>query len=292
MWPLSLLRRPTVAPGSSVTLARLARLAHLREGWERVRRNRGGPGGDGVSIGRFAVALEARLARLSRELLTDRYRPGPLRRVAIKKPDGGTRELAIPCVRDRVVQTALMLLLDRRFDAAMAGASFGYRAGRGVDGALARVEDSLRVGGGWVVDLDLAKFFDSVPHDALIAGLLAGGVEPRIGRLVRLWLDGFSATGRGLPQGAPVSPILANLYLDSLDRRLAQGDHRLVRYADDLVLICPTQRAAGQALRRIRRALRRRGLAVNESKTRIVGPGGTLRFLGREIPIAPAPEGR
>jgi CRISPR-associated protein Cas1 len=284
MWPLSRFLNPVpVLTDRAVTLAQMARPAQLRAGWERVRRNRGGPGGDGVTIERFAGMLDTRIARLSRDLLKDTYRPGPLRRVEIPKPAGGTRWLAIPCVRDRVVQTALMLLLDRRFDATMSGASFGYRCGRGVPQALSRVEAAMMAGNVWVVDLDVERFFDSVPHEALIALLIERGVEPRAARVVRLWLDGVSASGRGLPQGAPISPILANLYLDSLDRRLEKDGHGLVRYADDLVLLCPTRRAAMRVLRRIRRDLRWRGLAVNEAKTRIVAPGERWRFLGTDL---------
>src|SRR5439155_4442401 len=138
----------------------------------------------------FGASLDNRLGRLSRELLADGYRPGPLRTAALPKPDGGMRRLAIPCVRDRVVQTALMLLLDRAFDAAMSGASFGYRQGRGVGGALARVEAGIVAGSRWIVDLDIEHFFDSVPHDPLLCLLLERGVEARAVRLVRLWLDG------------------------------------------------------------------------------------------------------
>lgn len=284
MWPFTQ-DRGAYAPMASrgVTLGRVAAPARLREGWERVRRNRGGPGGDGVTIKEFGANLDQRLGRLSRELLGDRYRPGPLRAVAIPKPTGGERRLAIPCVRDRVVQSALMLLMDRAFDATMSGASFGYRQGRGVADALARVEAGLAAGGQWIVDLDIEKFFDSVPHDALMRLLLDRGVEPRAVRLVRLWLDGFSAAGKGLPQGAPISPMLANLYLDGLDWGVERRNHCLVRYADDLALLCPTRRDAAAALRRMRRELRRRGLAINGAKTRIVAPGETWCFLGAEL---------
>jgi CRISPR-associated protein Cas1 len=267
----------------SITLTQVARAAQLREGWNRVRRNRGGPGGDGVTVAQFAANLDDRLGRLSRELLADCYRPGQLRAVALDKPDGGVRRLAIPCVRDRVVQSALMLAFDRAFDATMSGASFGYRQGRGVADALARVEAGMAAGGNWIVDLDIAQFFDSVPHDALIQLLLERGVEPRAARLVRLWLDGFSVTGKGLPQGAPISPVLANLYLDGLDWGSEARNHCLVRYADDLALLCPTRRDAKATLRRLRRELGRRGLAINGAKTRIVAPGETWRFLGAEL---------
>lgn len=290
MWPFSPSTRlpapntAVTAAGAGITLARVARTGQLREGWDRVRRNRGGPGGDGVTIARFAAALDERLLGLSRGLLGDRYRPGPLRGVAIPKPDGGTRRLAIPCVSDRVVQTSLMLLVDRAFDATMSGASFGYRQGRGVAGALARVEAGIAAGGRWIVDLDIEKFFDSVPHEALTELLLERGVEPRAVRLVRLWLDGFSPGGRGLPQGAPISPVLANLYLDTLDWGTRRDNHCLVRYADDLALLCPTRRDAEAALRRLQRELQRRGLALNYAKTRIVAPGEPWHFLGADLP--------
>lgn len=181
--PMFLLRRGSPAVRHPLTLDQLAAPGQIAEGWARVRRNQGGPGGDGVRINDFAVGLEARLGRLSRELLSDRYRPGPLRRVEIAKKDSGVRVLAIPCVRDRVVQAALMLLLDRGLDAQMSSPSFGYRAGRSTGQALERVRTGIKDGNAWIVDADLARFFDEVPHDAMIKCLLERGIEPRVGRV-------------------------------------------------------------------------------------------------------------
>jgi CRISPR-associated protein Cas1 len=253
----------------------------LTEAWIRTLKNGGGPGGDGETLQHFARNAEFRLARLSHELQADLYRPGPLRRLQVPKRSGGMRSLSIPCIVDRIAQRAAASVLSAALEPEFSDSSFGYRPGRSVAQAVARVDVLRRQGYGWVVDADIKGFFDNVPHSPLLARLRDAAIDPALCDLIALWLDGFSPDGIGLAQGSPLSPVLANLHLDALDDSFGdKGPVRIVRFADDFVLLTRCRPGAEAALSRARDRLADAGLQLNLAKTRIVPFDQALRFLG------------
>ena len=262
----------------------------LAAAFERVRRNGGAAGADHVTVGMFGRRLAENLARLERELRDGTYRPRPVRRVWIDKPGGKEkRPLGIPSVRDRVVQTALRSAMEPIFEREFAEHSYGFRPGRGCKDALRRVSKLLESGHTWVVDADLKSYFDSIPHDrlmerarsrvadgrtlALVEGFLKQGVLEEM----RLWTP-----ESGTPQGAVISPLLSNIYLDPLDRAMESADVEMVRYADDFVLLCRSEAEANAALERIRKWTTEVGLTLHPEKTRVVDATqkGGFDFLG------------
>lgn len=267
-------------PDNRALFQAATRLQRLEEGWQRVRLNAGAAGGDGVTIERFGEAPAVRLITLQRALQDGSYAPGPLRRLEIAKPDGGVRPLAIPCVVDRVAQTAVALTLTPVLDPTFSEDSFGYRPGRSVQQAVHRVAACRDAGFRWVVDADIAQYFERVPHAPLLDRLTAALGDGPLTELIALWLETGAPTGVGLPQGAPLSPLLANLYLDALDDALAGRGVRLVRFADDFVLLCRDRDRAEQVLERTTRLLAEHGLALNPDKTRVVSFEHGFRFLG------------
>jgi CRISPR-associated protein Cas1 len=261
----------------------IARLDTLAEAWGRVRSNKGGPGTDGVSIADLAPAIEASLEALSAALLAETYRPHKLRRAFIRKPDGGRRPLSIPAVIDRVAQTAAMLALEPEMDARMSETSLAYRVGRGPPQAIAAVERAFAEGLVWTLDADIERYYDTIWHRQLMTDLAIWIDDERILRLLLRWLRTFGWRGRGVAQGAPISPLLANLYLHPFDRLMAVAGWRIVRYADDFVALTRTEAETKRALKDVERLLRGRGLALNKDKTRIVPPGQRFRFLGQNL---------
>ncbi|WGD28404.1 CRISPR-associated endonuclease Cas1 [Ancylobacter sp. WKF20] len=256
--------------------------AALLAGWARVLANVGGPGGDRVTVHSFGHNLDGEIARLRADLASGAYRPGPLRRTAIPKRSGGSRPLAIPCVRDRVAQSALRLLLEPRLEPTFSDASFGYRPGRGVTEAVARVQELYREGYRHVVDADIERFFEHVPHGPLLVRLGEAIQEPPVVRLIGRWLSA-EPEARGLPQGSPISPLLSNFYLDHLDDRLTGRGVRLVRFADDFLVLCRSPDGAGAALERVRDILGELGLRLNLDKTRLIDFDRGFQFLGRKF---------
>ena len=253
----------------------------LQRGWTRVWRNGGAAGGDRVSVERFAFNVMARLARLRSEVRRGAYRPGPVREVMIPKRSGrGLRRLSIPCVADRVLQTAAAMVLTPLFDEEFEPASFGYRPGRGVRQAVAQVARARREGFTWVVDADIEDYFDSIPHDGLMARWAESVGPGPLTELVWTWLTHAAPEGRGVAQGSPISPLLANLYLDRLDEALHGRDMRLVRFADDFVVLCRGEQDAQAVLKRVEQVLAGLGLRLNREKTRIVDFERGFRFLG------------
>lgn len=245
----------------------------------------------GKPVGGFARTAEKRIEALSRELREGRYVPQPVRRVMIPKP-GTTQErpLGIPTVRDRVVQTALRMVLEPIFERDFARESFGFRPGRSCHQALARVETLLAEGYTHVVDADLKSYFDTIPQTGLRARLQSKVVDGRILGLVERFLKqgvmeehkGWSPTEVGTPQGGVISPLLANVYLDALDWKLHLGGWELVRYADDFVILCRTRAQAEEVLGVVRHWCENAGLQLHPQKTRLVDlsePGG-FDFLG------------
>lgn len=257
----------------------------LTAAWIKTRRKGGGPGGDGESIEAFSRSAGARLARLSAELRAGLYLPGPLRRLAIPKRSGGMRQLAIPCVIDRVVQRAVADILAALLEPEFEDSSFAYRPGRSARQAVDRVAALRRQGFTHVVDGDIRAYFDSVPHGLLLQKLAAHGAENRLVELVSLWLESFSPEGQGLAQGSPVSPVLANLYLDALDEAFdgERSPVRIVRFADDFVLLARSRLAAEGAMARARDLLAQHGLEMHPDKTRLVRFEDAFTFLGRKF---------
>ena len=207
-----------------------------------VVRNKGAPGGDGITVRQLPSVLKARWPEIEDQLLRGRYQPQPVRRVQIPKPDGATRNLGIPTVIDRVIQQAVLQRLQPLWDPTFSEHSYGFRPERSAHQAVAQAQAYVTKGYQFVVDIDLAKFFDRVNHDKLMARMAARVPDRRVLRLVRSYLtagvlaDGlFEASQEGMPQGGPLSPLLSNLVLDELDRELERRGHRFVRYADDCV---------------------------------------------------------
>ncbi|MEO5338810.1 MAG: group II intron reverse transcriptase/maturase [Magnetospirillum sp. WYHS-4] len=250
--------------------------ATLAAAWEKVRANRGAAGVDGQSIERFAARAEDYLAELASDLRTGAYRPQPVRRVDIPKGDGKTRPLGIPTVKDRIVQTAVKFAIEPIFEAVFLPSSYGFRPGRGCKDALREVDRLVCEGHTFVVDADLRSYFDSIPHDRLMKQVSARISDGRVLALLQAWLDQdvlhgmdrWTPTG-GTPQGAVISPLLANLYLHPLDELLAGKGYRMVRYADDFVVLCRSRDEAEAALADIRAWVEASGLALHPDKTHL-----------------------
>lgn len=261
----------------------------LRAAFARVKSNRGAPGVDHVTIAMFAARLDANLAALSRSLRDGTYRPQPIRRRWIPKGPRERRPLGIPTVRDRVVQTALRLVLEPIFERTFAPHSYGFRPQRGAKDALRRVAALLRAGYRFVVDADLHAYFESIPHAPLRARVQSHVSDSRLLALVDAFLrqpifEGLAqwTVDEGTPQGAVISPRLAHLYLDPLDHTLAAAGYEMVRDADDFVVLCRTPEEAGAALYTGQRWTEAAGLRLHPGKTHLgdmPGPGG-CDFLG------------
>jgi len=250
--------------------------ATLAAAWARVRANKGAAGVDGVSIERFAARPEVYLAELATDLRAGTYRPQPVRRVEIPKGDGRTRPLGIPVVKDRIVQTAVKLVIEPIFEAAFLDGSYGFRPGRGCRDALREVDRLLKAGYTHVVDADLAGYFDSIPHERLMARVEERISDGRVLDLLRSWLGQDILRGMerwtpatGTPQGAVISPLLANIYLHPLDALMAAHGYRMVRYADDFVVLCESREAAEAALALIGAWTAENGLDLHPDKTHL-----------------------
>lgn len=277
--------RTEKAQGASLTpyFDEAISVGRLREGFERVRANNGCAGGDGVDVGVFGLGLDMRLSRLHAELLDGSYRPGPTAHFEIPKKNGSIRELNVPCVRDRVAQSAAALTLSSLFEKSFEDASHAYRPGRGVATAVRAVAYHAADGFGWVVDADIKAYFDNVPHVAMLAAFSNLVPEKPFLNLVRLWLGQSRFCERGLPQGAPISPLLANLYLDRIDEAMGEAGYRLVRYADDFVILCRSAARAEKALALAAEVLLGLGLELHPEKTVIRPLGDGFDFLGQRL---------
>ena len=262
----------------------------LELAWRRVERKRGAGGIDGQSIARFAAHEGGYLEELHEALKTDGYQPQPVRRVEIPKTGGGKRPLGIPTVKDRVVQGALKLVLEPIYEREFVDTSYGFRPGRGCKDALRQVQGLLDAGYVWVVDADIEGYFDNIPHERLMSRVQERVSDGRVLRLVEKYLkqDIVSELARwtptgGTPQGAVLSPLLANIYLHPLDVALSDAGYESVRYADDRVIACRTREEAEAALLLMRRWCESQGLTLHPDKThvgdcRVQGQG--FDFLG------------
>ena len=261
--------------------------ANLRRAWKRVKANRGAPGIDGMRIEDFAEFARSHWAEIRQQLSNGCYQPQPVRRVSIPKPGGGERLLGIPTVVDRVIQQAIAQVLTPIFDPGFSESSFGFRPGRSAHGALRQVQGHIKAGYRIACDLDLAKFFDNVQHDVLMARVACKIGDKRllalIGRYLRAGVlvgESIQATELGTPQGGPLSPLLANIRLDDLDQELERRGHRFARYADDLMILVKSQRAGERVKASITRYLTGTlKLVVNEQKSRVVKTD-QAQFLG------------
>jgi group II intron reverse transcriptase/maturase len=243
---------------------------------KRVRNNKGSPGSDGMAVKELPAFLKVHWPRLREELLSGRYHPQPVRRVLIPKPGGGERELGIPSVLDRFIQQALLQVLQPRFDPTFSEASYGFRPGRRAHDAVRRARAYVQEGRRYVVDLDLERFFDRVNHDVLMGRLANRIADRRVLGLVRRYLNaGILANGvvierhEGTPQGGPLSPILANVLLDEVDKELEKRGHAFVRYADDLNVYVRSKRAGERVMEAMRRLYARLKLRINETKSAV-----------------------
>lgn len=242
---------------------------------QRVERNRGAPGVDGRTVAELRPWLRTNWRTVRKQLDDGTYRPAPVRRVTIPKPDGGERELGVPTVLDRLIQQAIAQALTPIFDPAFSEHSFGFRPGRNAHQAVRAARGYVDEGYTWVVDVDLDRFFDRVQHDVLMARVARSVFDKRVLRLIRRYLDAgimvngvTQASAEGTPQGSPLSPLLANIMLDDLDRELEARGHRFVRYADDLRVYLRSERAAARTLDSVTGFLEQRlRLKVNRVKS-------------------------
>ncbi len=259
-------------------MARVLDRENLQRAWKRVKANRGAPGIDGMRIEDFAEFARSHWAEIRQQLERGSYQPQSVRRVSIPKPGGGERLLGIPTVVDRVIQQAIAQVLTPIFDPGFSESSFGFRPGRSAHGALRQAQRYIGEGYRIAVDLDLAKFFDNVQHDALMARVARKVGDQRLlalmGRYLRagVWVgEAIQPTELGTPQGGPLSPLLGNILLEDLDKELERRGHRFVRYADDLLILVKSQRAGDRVKDSVTRFLTRKlKLVVNEQKSRVV----------------------
>src|SRR6266481_4848354 len=257
-----------------------------------VVRNKGAPGIDGITVKQLPGILKARWSEIEDQLLQGRYQPQPVRRVRIPKPAGGTRNLGIPTVIDRVIQQAVLQRLQPRWDPTFSEHSYGFRPGRSAHQAVVQAQSYVIDGYRFVVDIDLAKFFDRVNHDRLLAAVAKRVSDRRVLRLVRGYLtagvlDGglFEESREGTPQGGPLSPLLSNLVLDELDRELEHRGHRFVRYADDCNIYVRSEKAGRRVMASLTRFIEGRlKLQINAEKSAVARPWHRS-FLGFTVEV-------
>lgn len=258
-------------------LERILSRDNLNRAWKRVKENEGAPGVDGITIEEFPAYVAKHWAEIKQQLLDGTYQPLPVKREEIPKRKGGKRPLGIPIVLDRLIQQAILRVLQPIFDPEFSESSYGFRPKRSAHAAVTRVRAIIDSGYRYVVDIDIAKFFDNVNHDLLMARI-AGKVKDKrvlklIGRYLRagVSVDGkIEPTAKGVPQGGPLSPLLANIVLDDLDKELERRGHRFIRYADDFLIFVKSERAALRVFFSVIRYLKLRlQLDINQHKSQI-----------------------
>jgi RNA-directed DNA polymerase len=280
-------RTPESLTSSNQLMEEILAKENLTEALEKVKSNKGSPGIDGMSVEELPAYLKEHWSGLRAQLSKATYKPQPVKRVEIPKPDGGVRKLGIPVVLDRFIQQAVMQVLQRYWDVTFSEHSYGFRPNRTAHQAVAQAQRYIAEGYGVVVDLDLEKFFDRVNHDKLMSQIAERVKDKRVLKLIRAYLnagvmeDGLvSPTEEGTPQGGPLSPLLSNLLLDELDRELERRGHRFVRYADDSNIYVRSERAGQRVMKSISEFITTRlKLKVNEQKS-AVGKPHERKFLG------------
>jgi RNA-directed DNA polymerase len=267
---------------------------NLKEALRRVRANKGSAGVDGMTVGGITDYLKQHWPAIREQLLNGAYEPRPVRRVEIPKPDGGMRKLGIPTVLDRLIQQAVMQVLQRQWDPTFSESSYGFRPGRSAQQAVAQAQKHIAEGHGWCVDFDLEKFFDRVNHDRLMGQIAKRVGDKRLLKLIRAFLNAgvmenglVSPSVEGTPQGGPLSPLLSNLVLDELDRELERRGHRFVRYADDCNVYVRSERAGQRVMESVTQFITQKlKLKVNETKSAVARPQ-ERKFLGFSFSAGP-----
>jgi group II intron reverse transcriptase/maturase len=274
-------------------MERVVERGNLLRALKRVRRNQGSPGVDGRTVDDLPADLRAHWPAIRERLLTGRYQPSVVKRCEIPKPGGGLRQLGIPTVLDRFIQQAVLQVLQPMIDPSFSDHSYGFRPGRSAHGAVCQAQRYVQSGRRWVVDVDLEQFFDRVNHDVLMGQLARRIADGRVLRLIRRYLEaGVMANGvvserhEGTPQGGPLSPLLANVLLDPVDRELERRGHRFVRYADDCNVYVRSRRAGERVLQGLVRLYAGLHLRINVAKS-AVARAWERTFLGYSYWVAP-----
>lgn len=266
--------------GSEQLMEAVCGRKNCQQALARVKSNKGSAGIDGMTVEQLPAYLKQHWPTIREQLLRGTYKPQPVKRVEIPKPDGGIRKLGIPTVLDRFIQQAVLQVLQRSWDRTFSAHSYGFRPGRSAHQAVAQAQQYIAAGSGWVVDLDLEKFFDRVNHDKLMARLARRISDKQLLKLIRAFLRAgvlegglVSPIDEGTPQGGPLSPLLSNIVLDELDRELEQRGHRFVRYADDCNIYVRSQRAGERVMKSVSQFITRKlKLKVNEQKSAVARP--------------------
>ena len=283
--------RTTESPaGKERLMEEVCERKNIEIAWRHVRKNKGGPGVDGMTIDEARDYLKEHWSTIREQLLEGTYSPQPVKRVNIPKPDGGVRKLGVPCVVDRLIQQGLLQVLQKQWDPTFSEHSYGFRPGHSAHQAVAQAQRYIAEGYNYVVDIDLEKFFDRVNHDLLMARVAARVSDKRVLKLIRAFLNaGVMEDGlvypidEGTPQGGPLSPLLSNLVLDDFDKELTRRGHRFCRYADDCNIYVSSRRAGGRVMATLCRFLTTKlRLKVNESKSAVARPE-ERKFLGFSI---------
>jgi RNA-directed DNA polymerase len=280
-------------PGTSELMELVLSRQNLQLALKRVKQNKGSAGIDGMTVGELPDFLRENWIRIRGQLFAGTYRPSPVKRVTIPKPGGGERELGIPTVLDRFLQQALLQVLQPRWDPTFSAHSHGFRPGRSAHDAVCEAQRYVQQRKRWVVDVDLSKFFDRVNHDILMGKIAHRIADKRVLVLIRSYLNaGILANGvvvarhEGTPQGGPLSPLLANLLLDEVDKELEKRGHSFVRYADDCNVYVQSKRAGERVMATLRKLYGRLRLQLNEQKS-AVARASERKFLGFTFWVAP-----
>jgi RNA-directed DNA polymerase len=291
---LSVANEPERPANTSRIMEEICERANLKEALRQVRGNKGSAGIDRMTVDQLGAYLKQQWPAIREQLLNGTYEPKPVRRVEIPKPDGGVRKLGIPTVLDRFIQQAVMQVLQRQWDPTFSRHSYGFRPRRSAHQAVAQAQQYIAQGYGWVIDLDLEKFFDRVNHDKLMGQIAKRVEDKRLLKLIRAFLNAgvmenglVSPSVEGTPQGGPLSPLLSNLVLDELDRELERRGHRFVRYADDSNIYVRSERAGQRVMESITRFITQKlKLKVNEAKSAVARPQ-ERKFLGFSFTAGP-----
>ena len=285
------MKQGTLPMGSDSLFEPVCNPAMLYEAFLAVKRNKGSHGSDGVTIQQFEESLEPELLQLSKELKSWTYKPQPVRKVEIPKPNSAEkRQLGVPCIRDRVVQTAIKMILEPILDPMFSDSSFGFRPGLSQKQAVEQARQQVESGKDFVVDIDLSKFFDRISHDRLIGRLSKVIDDKRLLRLIGMTLrsgivdkDNFTPTNKGTTQGSPLSPLLSNFVLDELDKELEKRKLSFARFADDCNIFLRSRKAADRVMDSISKFIEKRlKLVINEDKSQ-VARANRVKFLGMTI---------
>ena len=272
--------------GTATLMERVVERSNAKAALKRVRQNKGSPGVDGMTVDELSKHLVESWEQIRAQLLDGSYRPKPVRKVEIPKSDGGVRQLGIPTALDRFIQQSILQVLQPMFDPTFSEHSHGFRPGRSAHDAVCEAQRHIQSGKRWVVDVDLEKFFDRVNHDVLMGRLARRIDDKRMLGLIRRYLEaGIMANGvtterhEGTPQGGPMSPLLANVLLDEVDKELEKRGLSFVRYADDLNVYVGSKRAGEDAMQTLRELYARLRLRINEAKSAVARPQDR-KFLG------------